>query len=253
MNRILLTTLLVLSYLLGFSEYYHGQLHKNRYYFSNDIEKTEIAPFHIRGDSVMIKVLKPELSIDGNNLYVYDVIVDPAFAKKALAFEEKNYDKVLTLDEETAYSIESLCLYTMYINQGLDISSDQDPFRLKAKDFAPRGYIDDWGWSKNSIGYAAPRFKFVNTNSKTIKYITFYVQYENAVGDLVRDYMDGSTTFSYRGIGPIEQFESGSYNWEDDCPYFIKNAATAKVTKVVIEYMDGSKYTLIKELKFNNR
>lgn len=109
---------------------------------------------------------------------------------------------------------------------------------------APYGYIDDWGWN-DEYSMVTFHFSFVNTNPKTIKYITVYFKISNDVGDVRK-------TGYFKGTGPLAEGESASWNW-DSSSYFVSGDATSmNITKVILTYMNGMKQTLTgKTLRFN--
>lgn len=78
--------------------------------------------------------------------------------------------------------------------------------------------------------------EFYNPTAKTIKYIWITTRPINPVGDLA------ATPKTVQAIGPIKPKETGSYEFEDI--YFSKVIDKISVTKLKIQYMDGT----IKEL-----
>ncbi len=76
---------------------------------------------------------------------------------------------------------------------------------------------------------------FMNTGSKTIKYIWFTVKGINPVGDLV-------STQTLKGVGPIKPNEEGIY--EFDYVWFTDLVETTKLSTIKIQYMDGSIKTI---------
>lgn len=111
------------------------------------------------------------------------------------------------------------------------------------------GYIDNWSWNTNSVDGINFNISYTNTNAKTIKYIDIYFIVKNPVGDICKLLYNSSNTGHLRCVGPIEQFETGTYNWEA-VYYTTGDASNLHFTKFVITYMDNSKYTLIKELAY---
>lgn len=76
---------------------------------------------------------------------------------------------------------------------------------------------------------------FINTSTKTIKYIWFTVKGINPVGDLV-------STQTLKGVGPIKPNEEGTY--EFDYVWYTDLVETTKLSTVKIQYMDGSVKTV---------
>ena len=58
-----------------------------------------------------------------------------------------------------------------------------DGWAKKVREVAPHGYISKNSWSCNSVDGIRPKVEFYNASKKTIKYITFYYTFKNAVGD----------------------------------------------------------------------
>lgn len=112
------------------------------------------------------------------------------------------------------------------------------------------GFINSWSWSMNSVNGINFEIEYTNTNSKTIKYIDIYFIVKNPVGDICRIlYKNGSNIGHLRCVGPLEQYDSGSWGW-DAVYYTTGDASNLYFTKFVITYMDNTKYTLVKELAY---
>jgi len=108
--------------------------------------------------------------------------------------------------------------------------------KVRAK--APNGYFEDWGWN-DEYGTITFNFKYTNTNKNTIKYIEVFWVVTNDVGDVRK-------TGSFRGTGPLAEWETASWNW-DHSMYFVAGDATKMdIRKVIITYMNGSKVTVPK-------
>jgi hypothetical protein len=115
------------------------------------------------------------------------------------------------------------------------------------------GYIDSFSWSLNSVNGINFEIAYVNTNPKTIKYIDIYFIVKNSVDDICRiKYNNGSNICHLKCVGPLEQFDYGSWSWDaaETKYYTTGDAHYLHLTKFVITYMDGTKYTLVKELAF---
>lgn len=114
--------------------------------------------------------------------------------------------------------------------------------KVRAK--APNGYFEDWGWN-DEYGTITFNFKYTNTNKNTIKYIEVFWVVTNDVGDVRK-------TGSFRGTGPLAEWETASWNW-DHSMYFVAGDATKMdIRKVIITYMNGAKITIPKnKLWFN--
>ncbi len=113
---------------------------------------------------------------------------------------------------------------------------------------APFGFIERWGWELNSADGIEPSFSFFNTSKKTIKYLDFYFSIYNAVGDRCYLKYDRSYIGKVRGVGPVESYESGSWNWDRATHYTSGDATEMRIIKLVITYMDGTQKTIPKNM-----
>lgn len=125
-------------------------------------------------------------------------------------------------------------------------------YKTEIKKEAPYGFIESWGWDLNSADGVEPYFSFYNTSEKTIKYVDFYFNLYNAVGDKCYLKYDKSYTGHVRGVGPVEADSSGSWNWERATHYTTSDASEMKIVKIVITYMDKTVRTLTgNAIKYN--
>lgn len=109
---------------------------------------------------------------------------------------------------------------------------------------APYGFFLDWGWD-DEYSMVTFSFSYFNTNKKTIKYIDVYWKVYNDVDDV-------RGTGHFKGTGPVEQYNSGTWEW-DSSSYFVAGDATRmELTKVIITYMNGSQHTLTKKMILND-
>ncbi len=84
--------------------------------------------------------------------------------------------------------------------------------------------------------------------SKDIKYISFtFVPYNN-VGDIQTCSISGKSTATGRITGPISASDSFTYLNKWEAFWYNNTIIRIKLTKVVVEYMDGSSYTYVKEI-----
>lgn len=97
---------------------------------------------------------------------------------------------------------------------------------------APYGFVENYYWDYE-YGYVTLNFSYTNTNKKTIKYIKPYFQITNDVNDI-------RCNGYFSGTGPLKQYGTASWNWDDSNYYVAHDASTMKITKLVITYMDGS-------------
>lgn len=126
----------------------------------------------------------------------------------------------------------------------------------------------------NSVGGVDTTITWKNMASKEIKYINFYVQYYNNVKDVISDEISGKTTTVLSSTGPFP-YGKGNYDcytsssdgtadgyyfkvwsgYKEDCengwadkywetPFYNTTTKYIKISKVDIEYMDGSQYII---------
>lgn len=236
---LILFSLIISIFIPVWSEYDHFMSYLGKTYkYSTIPENTEIIPFRIKGDSVLIREKEPFFTLDSLILYKWDMIKNKKLVKWVKPI----------LEDTTDYngSLAVLCFQKIRENGG---NSGFDVCSQEFKKVAPHGFVYSWGWRSNLIGDDYPYFHFTNLYEKTIKYITFYVQFFNGVGDPIICRSTKSSVLPFTGIGPVKEGETKYWNWSDDVEYYIRNAKSAEIKKIVIEYIDGSKYTLIKEIK----
>lgn len=101
---------------------------------------------------------------------------------------------------------------------------------------APYGYFNSWEWD-NEYGSVSFNFRYTNTNKKTIKYIDVYWKITNDVKDVRK-------TGSFKGTGPLREWETGTWNWDSSSYYVAGDASKMSLTKVIITYMNGSQKIL---------
>lgn len=117
-------------------------------------------------------------------------------------------------------------------------------FKDKINAKAPNGFMLKWGWELNSAQGIEPYFSFFNSSRKTIKYIDFYFSILNPVGDKCYLQYQRSYVGNVRGVGPVEPFDSGSWNWDRATHYTTGDASEMRIVKLVITYMDGKTKTI---------
>lgn len=84
-------------------------------------------------------------------------------------------------------------------------------------------------------------------NAKDIKYIEFTVTPYNNVGDLQRCNISGHSNFTGKVTGPIsanDKFDNSTWG----TAWYNSTISCIKLNKVEVFYLDGSKYTYVKEL-----
>ena len=114
----------------------------------------------------------------------------------------------------------------------------------KVKKIAPFGFIEDWNWD-SEYGFISFNFRYTNTNKKTIKYIDVYWKVTNDVKDVRK-------TGHFKGTGPLGEWETASWNWDNSMYYVAGDATFMDITKIIITYMDGTTKVLNKPaIQFN--
>lgn len=100
-----------------------------------------------------------------------------------------------------------------------------------------------YGWQNtpNSAGGVSVKIRFRNDTQKVIKYITFITIPYNAVNDVVSSQFD-SQQGRLQATGPIDAGKTSEFYWEN-C-WYNSTIVEAKIAKVEILYMDGTKETL---------
>ena len=109
-----------------------------------------------------------------------------------------------------------------------------------------------WSWS-----YASEKSSFVdldisviNPYKQRIKYIWFTFKATNPVGDPAKDMRTGQSEKTVQGVGPIEYGNEGSYTFES--LFYSKVIETIKVTKIKIQFFDGSEKIITNPLVFGS-
>ena len=110
-----------------------------------------------------------------------------------------------------------------------------DEYLAKIKKIAPFGYVGEWSWDNDfSVSF---HVDYCNTSKTTIKYIDFYWKVLNGVDDV-------RGTGSFSGTGPVDEWETATWNWDYSHYYVAGDADYMKITKIVITYMNGTKKVL---------
>ena len=222
-----------------------GVLSSGRSYsYDYDDYNSSMYPFCVRNDSILfVSRLHYLHVIKDYGMPVMDIIVDKELSDIILMdFPDKKWKNQYESLKDLQHFHLDLLGY-MYTDKG-------DGWANWVRNVAPHGYIREWSWACNSVDGISPEVEFYNASKKTIKYITFYYTFENAVGDPCYG-LSGNKMISFKCMGPIEEGCTGSWRARDPVDY-VPNADTGKIVKCKIEYMDGSSYILIKELVFGN-
>lgn len=215
------------------------------YSYDYDDYKTYIHPFFVRNDSILFAYRLQGIH-DVKDLYIpfIDIIIDKELSDTILT----EYPDLNLTGRDENINLELLQFHIMQNNYSYDCYGDG--WAKKVREVAPHGYISKNSWSCNSVDGIRPKVEFYNASKKTIKYITFYYTFKNAVGDPCYG-LSGNKMIPFKCIGPIEEGCTGSWRARDPVDY-VANVETGKIVKCKIEYMDGTSYVLIKELVFGN-
>ena len=111
-------------------------------------------------------------------------------------------------------------------------------YMKELKRVAPNGFFIEWDWGCE-YSFITFSCSYFNTNKNTIKYIEVFWKVTNDVGDVRK-------TGSFKGTGPVEEWDGGSWNWDNSMYYVAGDATQMEITKVIITYMNGSKVTIPK-------
>lgn len=98
----------------------------------------------------------------------------------------------------------------------------------------------------NSAGGVDLYIGYTNLSQKVIKYVTFTVTPYNAVGDVVHSQIGYKSTINAKDTGPRAYGEglSAHSSWHWDCAWYSWQIDSLQLSKIYIEYMDGSTCTL---------
>lgn len=98
----------------------------------------------------------------------------------------------------------------------------------------------------NSAGGVTLGLRWHNLSDESIKYVEITAVPYNAVGDSIASDIGSRTTFNGRIAGPIEpKSRADDYTWRN--VWYNRSAAYVELTRMEIEYMNGSTLTLEKE------
>lgn len=116
-------------------------------------------------------------------------------------------------------------------------------FMKEVQKKAPNGFFEEWDWGNEySLTFD---FSYRNTNKKTLKYIEVFWKALNPVNDV-------RNTGSFKGTGPVEQWDYGRWEWDHSRYYLAGDVSQLSITKVIITYMDNSKVVIpTNKLRFN--
>lgn len=92
----------------------------------------------------------------------------------------------------------------------------------------------------NSAGGIEMNFWAKNKNKKEIKYIRFYVDLYNAVGDRIEDEIKDTTSVYVEITGPVKYGDTIKF---EDIIGYNDNCGRIEIGDITIVYMDGTSYT----------
>lgn len=162
--------------------------------------------------------------------------------------QDKNFNKHIEIWRD------SIAFHNEFTNSGAENINLYSYLKFKEDIIkeAPFGFVESWGWNLNSAYGVEPYFTYYNISKKTIKYVDFYFNLYNDVGDKCYLKYNKSYTGSVRGVGPVEPECSGSWTWDRATHYTTPDASEMRIVKIVITYMDKTVKTLTgNAIKFN--
>ena len=99
--------------------------------------------------------------------------------------------------------------------------------------------VEKWFSSATSSDGWTARIRWISGYSKQIKYIWFYVNTYNDVGDLEPCIYKNNSKFSCKVTGPINKGNRQDHRWEN--LLYSKVHITPVLTGISVEFMDGSR------------
>lgn len=108
--------------------------------------------------------------------------------------------------------------------------------------YVPGQTEEVWQSGPNSAGGVSVQFRYGNDSDKTVKYVTFTVVPYNAVKDVQSCTISGISEARLQVTGPINAKDADSCTFEN--VWYNSTISTVELTKIEIEYMDGSKEIL---------
>jgi hypothetical protein len=110
-------------------------------------------------------------------------------------------------------------------------------------------YLKDVWFDIDSAGGVGPAYSVVSISAKEIAYVSLTVEAHNAVGDAVQGRVDGQMTHVLSGVGPIPGFGHARFDWSDHPAFYARTTACLEIHKIEIEFLDGTGYTAVDDLK----
>lgn len=201
----------------GYSPLGHHTLPSNTYVLIGDkvsVRGTDYYKAVLHGKSFFIECSKVTLDKPESLDYL---LSQPQDVRDAFF----DFSKIVSRYRYNQERIENLKEFQKLIEKGFAV--------LEARPYDMSEYTDGTGM----------KFSFLNTSNKTIKYITINFSGYNAVDDPVPS--RGKTLLTRKGIGPIEPFETGSYDFE--YVWFTDIVDYSKVRSILVQYTNGTSKT----------
>lgn len=173
----------------------------------------------------------------GKEFYIEDKKENFTFFIPKISQEKFNFDDIensfrkLNYEERNNLSNYSKRLSVLFLEEEISKTYNY----IQSFDKYSIAIIDARPTSNYSMTGA--KFKIYNSSKKTIKYITFNFYGKNPVKDKVQ-YRSGVYNVSRKGIGPIESYATGT--WEFDDVWLTDIVEYLTLTSMNIIYMDGT-------------
>ena len=125
-----------------------------------------------------------------------------------------------------------VCLMTMMVSANAqEYTTDNIPVKIKKL-----------SKTTNSVGGVSVSIVWKNNTDKTVKYFKWTGFPTNAVGDMVSCSIRDYSYFTGRETGPIKPNKKSDPYW--DCVWYCWQVDKIHITKVEVEYMDGTSIVL---------
>jgi hypothetical protein len=109
--------------------------------------------------------------------------------------------------------------------------------------------LHEFDWRLNSAGGVEPIIRVANISSKTVKYVSVFANAFNSVGDPENNTLkDRTNTMRLKLVGPVESGQIVSYDYDGNPPFYNNVVSCFEVSKIVVDYIDGTNYTMVKDL-----
>ncbi len=105
---------------------------------------------------------------------------------------------------------------------------------------------------QNSVGGLQYTGFFKYIGEKEVKYCNFYFEMENSVKDPAYDDITGNNRYVWQGVGPLTKNNYITIVSKSDVAAYSKVCYYLWITKIEVEYMDGTKDTVIPLIRSTN-